>query len=278
MDAEKTKWCFVCLILVIYEHSCNKDIHIGGMLEKNSVKKRLMEGEEGNVFIYLIWRVIYRMHDKWMAKLINWEIDSSLCQCELVISCQSLSDAIVTFTTVPGSQIRPYSPLYQSSEPGFLTEEWERFPDWSKEQECLLLFLKSCSDGLYKLNPLLYFLKKNFFTWNCNRTECITVFFPPSWKTNPGHVWYGCNESSGVLWSKQYLYLTAFHDDAALIAAFIYKVKGNISTADKDEILYISPILNVHCQNPLLAANHQSDYYQNFRGLYLHLTQIEEFI
>lgn len=197
MDAEKTKWCFVCLILVIYEHSCNKDIHIGGMLEKNSVKKRLMEGEEGNVFIYLIWRVIYRMHDKWMAKLINWEIDSSLCQCELVISCQSLSDAIVTFTTVPDSQIRPYSPLYQSSEPGFLTEEWERFPDWSKEQEGLLLFLKSCSDGLYKLNPLLYFLKKKFFTWNCNRTECITVFFSPSWKTNPGHVWYGCTKALG---------------------------------------------------------------------------------
>lgn len=145
-----------------------------------------MEGEDGNIFIYLIWTLIYRMHDKWMERLINWGTDSSICQCELVISYQS-SAAIVTLTTVPGSQIRPCSPLYQSNESAFLTEESERSLDWSKEQECLLLFLKSCSKSFYKLNPLQCFFF-SFFLYETMLDQSVSQgFFFPSWKTNPGH-------------------------------------------------------------------------------------------
>lgn len=148
-----------------------------------------MEGEDMNICIYLIWRIIYRMHDKWMVKpgkMTHFCLPAWISHFLPVLKCW---DSYINHT-VPGSLIRPYSPLYQSNDAVFLTEESERSPDWSKDRDCLLLYLKSWStEGFLILNPLLCF-------FSCNTALCITVLF--SWKINPGHVWYGHNLSSGA--------------------------------------------------------------------------------
>lgn len=185
-DAWKTEQCFVCpLILGIYEHSSNKGIYIGGILgEKNYMENRQMEGEDMDIFIELILR---GMHGNRVEKLFLEIrlISGKLSPFCLPVWFSHLLPVLMSWDsyinhTVPGSLIRPYSPLYQSNDPVFLTEESERSLVWSKDQECFLLFL----------NPVLQ-VSRNwthccvFFPWNWNielDASTASFFFFLNWK------------------------------------------------------------------------------------------------